>query len=190
MAKQLWKPGTMIYPLPAAMVSCGDSVDNYNIITVSWIGTLCSEPPMCYVSIRKSRHSHALIEQTKSFVINLTTTSLARTTDWCGVKSGKDFHKFAEMNLTPVKAHFVNAPMIVESPMNIECKVTEIKELGTHDMFMAEVMAVHADQKYIHPQTGAFDMERADLLAYSHGNYYALGKKIGHFGFSVKKKKR
>jgi len=189
MAKQLWKPGTMIYPLPAVMVSCGDSVGNYNIITVSWVGTLCSEPPMCYVSVRKSRHSHRLIEQTRSFVINLTTVELARKTDWCGVKSGKEVNKFIEMNLTPVKAHFVVAPMIAESPMNIECKVTEIKELGTHDMFIAEVLAVHADEKYINNQTGAFDMEQADLLAYSHGNYYALGKKIGHFGFSVRKKK-
>ena len=188
MSKQLWKPGTMIYPLPAVMVSCGDSADNYNIITIAWTGTLCSEPPMCYVSVRKNRHSYSLIERTKSFVINLTTTQLARETDWCGVKSGKDFRKFIETNLTPVKADFVNAPMIAESPMNIECKVIEINELGSHDVFIAEVVAVHADEKYIHPKTGAFDMEQADLLAYSHGNYYALGKKIGHFGFSVKKK--
>jgi len=189
MSKQLWKPGTMIYPLPAVMVSCGDSADNYDIITISWVGTLCSEPPMCYISVRKSRHSYQLIEQTRSFVINLTTAKLAKITDWCGVKSGKDFHKFVEMNLTPLKAHFVNAPLIAESPMNIECKVVEIKELGSHDVFIAEVVAVHADEKYIHHKTGAFDMEQADLLAYSHGNYYALGKKIGHFGFSVKKKK-
>jgi len=190
MAKQLWKAGTMIYPLPAAMVSCGDSVENYNIITVSWIGTVCSEPPMCSISVRKSRHSHQLIERTREFVINLTTVELAKATDWCGVKSGKDFHKFKEMHLTAEEAHFVSAPMIAESPVNIECRVTEIKELGSHDMFLAEVLAVHADQKYIHPETGAFDMEQADLLAYSHGNYYALGKKLGHFGFSVKKKNK
>ena len=190
MAKQLWKPGTMIYPLPAVMVSCGDSVDNYNIITISWIGTLCSEPPLCYISVRKSRHSYSLIERTRAFVLNLTTVKLAKATDWCGVKSGKEVCKFTEMNLTPMKAHFVSAPMIEESPLNIECKVIEIKELGTHDMFLAEVLAVHADEQYIHPQTGAFDMQQADLLAYSHGNYYALGKKIGHFGFSVKKKNK
>jgi len=190
MAKQIWKAGTMIYPLPAAMVSCGDSVENYNIITISWIGTICSEPPMCSVSIRKNRHSHQLIERTREFVINLTTVELAATTDWCGVKSGKDFHKFREMQLTAEQAHFVSAPMIAESPLNIECRVTEIKELGSHDMFLAEVLAVHADEKYIHPKTGAFDMEKADLLAYSHGNYYALCKKLGHFGFSVKKKNK
>ena len=190
MSKHLWKPGTMIYPLPAVMVSCGDSVDNYNIITIAWVGTICSEPPMCSISVRKNRHSYSLIEQSRSFVINLTTSRLAEATDWCGVKSGKDFHKFAQMNLTPEQATFVNAPMIAESPLNIECKVTEIKELGSHDLFIAKVLAVHADEKYIDAKTGAFDMEKADLLAYSHGNYYALGKKIGHFGFSVKKRKK
>ncbi|MBO4575089.1 MAG: flavin reductase family protein [Bacteroidales bacterium] len=185
--KKTFKPGTMIYPLPVVMVSCGDSPETYNIITVAWTGTICSDPPMCYVSIRKDRHSHPIISRTKEFVINLTTDALAKATDWCGVRSGRDHDKFKEMHLTPEPAQVVKAPLIAESPLNIECKVVEIKELGSHDMFIAEVVAVNGDEKYFDPSTGLFQLNQADLITYSHGKYYTLGEKIGKFGFSVEK---
>lgn len=190
MAKQIWKPGTMIYPVPAVMVTCGNQPENYNIITIAWTGTICSDPPMCYISVRKNRHSHQLIKATGEFVINLTTAELAKATDWCGVKSGSQVNKFKEMNLTPLAATMVKAPLIAESPINIECKVTEIKELGSHDMFIAEVLAVHADEKYLNEETGTFDLSKANPISYSHGFYYLLGKKIGKFGWSVEKKKK
>jgi flavin reductase (DIM6/NTAB) family NADH-FMN oxidoreductase RutF len=189
MPKTLWKPGTMIYPVPAVMVSCGNKPENHNIITVAWTGTICSDPPMCYISVRKNRYSHALIKETGEFVINLTTKELAKATDWCGVRSGSKYNKFKEMNLTPINATHVKAPLIKESPINIECRVTEIKELGSHDMFLAEVLAVHADDKYLDEKTGAFDLSKANPIAYSHGNYYSLGKHIGKFGWSVEKLK-
>lgn len=187
--KTAFKPGTLIYPLPAVMVSCGDSPDNYNIITIAWTGTICSDPPLCYISVRKERHSHDLIARTGEFVINLTTEELARATDWCGVRSGRDFDKFREMRLTPQPAQVVSAPLIAESPLNIECRVTETKELGSHDMFMARVVAVNAEESLIDKGTGAFQLNHARPLAFSHGKYYGLGEKIGGFGFSVKKKK-
>lgn len=190
MPKTSWKPGTMIYPVPAVMVTCGDSPENYNIITIAWTGTINSDPPMCYISVRKSRHSHDIIKRTGEFVINLTTADLAKATDWCGVRSGSKYDKFKEMNLTPVPATIVKAPMIDESPICIECKVTEIKELGTHDMFLAEVVAVNADDKFLNTETGAFDLSKANPIAYSHGQYYSLGKRIGKFGWSVEKKKK
>lgn len=190
MSKVSFKPGTMIYPLPAVMVSCGETPEKYNIITIGWVGTICSEPPMCYISIRKSRLSHEIISKTKSFVINLTTKELAKATDWCGVKSGRDFDKFKEMELTPIKASVVNAPMIMESPLNIECEVVEIKELGSHDMFIAKVVNINADDKLINPKTNSFELEKANLLAYSHGKYYTIGEKLGFFGYSVQKKKK
>lgn len=190
MAKTTWKPGTMIYPVPAVMVTCGDNPKNYNIITIAWTGTINSDPPMAYISVRKSRHSHKLISDSGEFVINLTTKDLAKATDWCGVKSGSKFNKFKEMNLTPVVGSIVKAPLIDESPINIECKVFEVKELGTHDMFLAEVVAVNADEKYLDPKTGAFDLSKANPIAYSHGHYYELGEKIGKFGWSVEKKKK
>lgn len=190
MSKVSFKPGTMIYPLPAVMVSCGETPDEYNIITIGWVGTICSEPPMCYISVRKSRLSHEIISKTKSFVINLTTKELAKATDWCGVKSGRDFDKFKEMELTPIKASVVNAPMIMESPLNIECEVVEIKELGSHDMFIAKVVNINADDKLINPKTNSFELEKANLLAYSHGKYYTIGEKLGFFGYSVQKKKK
>lgn len=177
----------MIYPLPAAMVTCGDAPDNWNIITIGWVGTLCSEPPMCYISIRPERHSHALVERTGEFVINITTTDLARATDWCGVKSGRDYNKFKEMHLTPEPAQLVKAPLIKESPLNIECRVCEVKHLGSHDMFMANVVAIDAEENLIDMKTGQFQLNHAGPLAYSHGKYYSLGEKIGGFGFSVKK---
>lgn len=190
MAKVNFKPGTMIYPLPALMVSCGETPQEYNIITVSWVGTICSNPPMCYISVQKARHSHAIISRTKSFVLNLTTKDLARVTDWSGVKSGKDCNKFEETGLTPIPAQKIKAPMIEESPLCIECEVVEIKELGSHDMFIANVVNVSADEMYINPETDSFELEKANLLAYSHGKYYALGEKLGFFGYSVEKKKR
>ncbi|MBP1645850.1 MAG: flavin reductase domain protein FMN-binding protein [Bacteroidetes bacterium] len=190
MSKISFKPGTMIYPLPAVMVSCGETPEEYNILTIGWVGTICSEPPMCYISVRKSRHSHEIISRTKSFVINLTTKELAKATDWCGVKSGRDFDKFKEMKLTPIKASVVNAPMIMESPLNIECEVVEIKELGSHDMFIAKVVNINADEKLINPKTNSFELEKANLLAYSHGKYYTIGEKLGFFGYSVQKKKK
>ncbi len=188
--KQDWKPGTMIYPLPAVLISCGSSPDEHNIFTVSWVGTICSDPPMCYISVRPSRHSHEIIKRTGEYVINLTTEALARATDWCGVRSGRDFNKFEEMKLTVGKATLVEAPLIEESPVCIECRVREIIPLGSHDMFISEVVNVKADDEYLDPVTGRFDLQRAGLLAYTHGHYYGLGKKIGKFGWSVQKKKK
>lgn len=186
MSKTNWKPGTLIYPLPAVLVSCGDAQQR-NILTVAWTGTICTNPPMCYISVRKERHSHSIISNTGEFVINLTTRELARAVDWCGVRSGRDFDKFEQMQLTAAKGEKVDAPVIVESPLNIECKVREIKELGSHDMFIADVVNIQADEQFINPQTGKFDLERAQLIAYSHGQYYELGKRIGKFGWSVEK---
>ena len=187
--KKTFKPGTMLYPLPVVMVSCGDCPDNYNIVTVAWTGTICSDPPMCYISLRKERHSHHIIKENMEFVINLTTDALSKATDWCGVRSGRDVNKFKEMHLTPVPAQVVKAPLIDESPLNIECKVKEIKELGSHDMFIAEVVAVNGDMRFFDESTGLFQLNQADLITYSHGKYYTLGEKIGKFGFSIEKNK-
>lgn len=188
--KQNWKPGTMIYPLPAVLISCGNSPEEYNLITVSWVGTLCTNPPMCYISVRPERHSYPIIKKNLEFVINLTTADMAFATDWSGVKSGKDFDKFKEMKLTPGKSTVVSAPYVEESPLCIECRVREVISLGSHDMFIADVVNVLADEKYINPQTNAFEMEKANLLVYSHGHYYEMAKEIGKFGWSVQKKKR
>ncbi len=187
--KQDWKPGTLIYPLPAAMISCGSNPDEYNIITLSWLGTICTNPPMCYISVRPERHSYEIIKRNMEFVINITTHDLAFATDWCGVRSGKDFNKFEEMRLTVGKASVVQAPIIEESPLNIECRVKEILSLGSHDMFIADVVNVKADSKYIDDETGKFSLEDANPIAYSHGQYYDLGEKLGGFGWSVRKKK-
>ena len=188
--KVAFKPGTLIYPLPAVMVSCGDSPENYNIITVAWTGTICTEPPMCYISVRKERRSYQLIKDSGEFVINLTTEQLAKATDWCGIRSGRDYNKFKEMHLTPQQGQVVKAPLIAESPLNIECQVVEVKELGSHDMFIAKVVAVNAEENLIDKGTGAFQLNHAKPLAYSHGKYYGLGEKIGSFGFSVAKRKK
>lgn len=187
--KREFKPGTMVYPLPAVMVSCGKTAEEYNIFTASWVGTICSEPAMCYVSIRPSRHSYDIIKRNGEFVINLTTEDLAYATDWCGVKSGRDFNKFEEMKLTPQKTSVIDSVIIKESPLSIECKVKEIIPLGSHDMFIAEVVNVLADEKFMDPETDAFKLEDAKLMAYSHGNYFKMGEKIGKFGWSVQKKK-
>lgn len=186
--KQDWKPGTMIYPLPAVMVSCGATPEEYNILTVSWTGTICSEPAMCYISVRPQRHSYDIIKRNGCFVINLTNNSLARATDFCGVRSGRDVDKFKEMKLTPGKAHFVAAPTIEESPVSIECEVVEIKPLGSHDMFIARVVNVQVDEKYI-LEDGKLDMAAMDLIAYTHGEYFDVSNPKGFFGWSVRRKK-
>lgn len=180
----------MIYPLPAAMISCGNTPEEYNIITVSWLGTICSNPPMCYISVRPERHSHAIITRNKEFVINLTTERLAKATDWCGVRSGEKYNKFEKMNLTPGKASVVKAPIIEESPLCIECRVKDIIRLGSHDMFIADVVNVKAEDSLLDKETGKFHLEESGLLAYAHGNYYGLGQHIGKFGWSVQKKKK
>jgi Conserved protein/domain typically associated with flavoprotein oxygenases, DIM6/NTAB family len=190
MTKILWKPGTMIYPVPAVMVTCGSEPSEYNIITVAWTGTICTDPAMCYISIRPMRHSYGIIRKNGDFVINLTTRALAYATDWCGVRSGRDYNKFEEMGLTPVPASKVKAPLLKESPVNIECVVREIKELGTHHMFISEVVAINADNEYIDQKSGKFRLSDANPLSYLHGQYYETGKFIGKFGFSVEKKKK
>jgi len=190
MSKVQWKPGTMIYPLPAVMVSCGSVPEEYNIITISWTGTICTDPAMCYISVRPGRHSYTLIKNSGEYVINLTTRALAYATDWCGVKSGKDHRKFSEMELTPVPASVIKAPMIKESPVNIECVVKEIKELGSHHMFISEVVAVNADEKYIDKNTGLFRLIDSEPISYVHGKYYETGKLLGKFGYSVEKKNK
>lgn len=187
--KQRWKGGNLIYPLPALMVSCGNELDGYNIITVSWGGTVCTNPPMCSISIRPERHSYDIIKKSGEFVVNLSTARLAKATDWCGVKSGKDFDKFKTMNLTPMKAAEVDAPLILESPVNLECKVKQIIPLGSHDLFLAEILVVNVDTNLIDPKTQKLMLYKAGLMHYSHGFYYRQGEKIGQFGFSVKKKK-
>ena len=187
MGKQTWKPGNMVYPLPAVMVSCADKEGNNNIITVAWTGTICTNPAMAYISVRPERHSYKMIRESSEFVINLTTEKLAYATDWCGVRSGRDFDKFKEMKLTAGKAETLEfAPIIEECPVNIECKVVEVKELGSHHMFLAEVKAVRVDESYM-SQNGKFELNKTGLLAYSHGEYFGLGKSIGTFGWSVKK---
>ena len=188
MSKVTWKSGTFIYPLPAVMVSCG-TMEESNIITVAWTGIINTDPAMCYISVRPTRHSYEMIKKTGEFVIKLTTNDLAYATDWSGVKTGAKVDKFKEMKLTKEKANFVNCPMIKESPVSVECKVKEIRELGSHHMFVAEILGINADEKYIN-ENGAFDISKCDLIAYSNGNYYSLGKKIGRFGFSVQKKKK
>lgn len=180
----------MIYPLPAVMVSCGAVPEEYNILTISWTGTICSDPPMCYISVRPSRHSYNIIKKNREFVINLTTKPLSYATDWCGVKSGADINKFDMMKLTPVPASIVKAPMIKESPVNIECRVTEIKELGSHHMFISEVLAINAEESLIDAETSQFRLADARPICYLHGRYYETGSLIGKFGFSVEKKKQ
>ncbi|MBP5297632.1 MAG: flavin reductase family protein [Lachnospiraceae bacterium] len=188
MGREVWKPGNMLYPVPAVMVSCGREGEKPNIITLAWVGNVCSDPVMLTISVRKSRYSYDIIKETGEFVVNLTNRELARACDWCGVKSGRDFDKYKEMKLTPSKSETVKAPGIAESPVSIECKVKNIVELGTHDMFVAEVTAVTVDDKYM-DESGKFDLDAADLIAYSHGEYFTLGEKLGKFGFSVKKVK-
>lgn len=190
MAKQLWKPGNMLYPLPAVMVSTADKNGADNIITVAWTGTVCTNPAMLYISVRPERYSYHMLRESGEFVVNLTTEKLRRATDWCGVRSGRDVDKWKEMKLTRGKANTLQyAPIIEESPVNIECKVTEVKELGSHHMFLAEVQAVQVEETYM-DENGKFSLNDTGLLAYSHGEYLTLGKSLGTFGWSVRKPKK
>ncbi len=190
MMREQWRPGTMLYPLPAVLVSCGSSVRDSNLLTVAWTGTVCSDPAMLYISVRPERHSYDMIRRTMEFTVNLTTAAMARATDRCGVTSGRDHNKWLENGLTAVPGIKVACPYVGQSPLSIECRVKSVISLGTHDMFLAEVVNVLADPQYIDQKTGAFDLAAAGLIAYSHGGYYQLGEKIGKFGFSVQKKNK
>ena len=189
MKKVNFKPGNMIYPLPAVMVSCGDIDHVSNILTVAWTGTLCTNPPMAYIAVRPERHSYPMIRESGEFVINLTTEKLVKATDYCGVRSGRDVDKFKEMHLTPLASKHIHAPGIAESPVNIECKVREIKPLGSHSMILADVVGVTIDDTLL-DEKGKFELNQSGLVTYSHGEYFLLGKKLGTFGYSVKKEKK
>ncbi len=189
MAKQVWNPGNMLYPVPAVMVSCKYGDEKANIITVAWTGTVCSDPPMVSVSIRPQRYSHGIISKSGEFVINLVTSELVRACDWCGVRSGSQYDKFREMNLTEYHSELMETPAIAESPVNIYCRVIKHELLGSHDLFLAEVSGVTVDERYL-DQKGRFALDAAGLITYSHGEYFSLGKKLGKFGYSVKKPKK
>lgn len=189
MSKQIWKAGNMVYPLPAVMVSCKRPGEKPNIVTIAWTGTVCTNPAMLYISVRPERYSYDIIKETGEFVVNLTTKQLAKATDFCGVRSGRDVDKFKEMHLTEEPSKEITAPGIAECPVNIECKVREVLPLGSHHMFLADVKAVHVDEKYI-DAGGKFHLNDSGLMAYSHGEYMTLGEMIGTFGYSVKKKKK
>lgn len=188
MAKIAWKAGTMISPLPAALISCG-TMEKPNVMTASWTGIINTDPAMTYVSIRPSRYSHEIISETGEFVINLTNLALVEATDYCGVKSGRHVDKFKEKNLTPAPCVNISAPQVEEAPVSLECKVVEVKKYGTHDMFVAEILAVNIDDQYL-DENGKLCLEKAGIVAYMHGEYYTLGRKLGYFGFSVTKDKK
>lgn len=188
MAKVSWKAGTMVYPAPAAIVTCGDSPENWNMLTVAWTGTICTNPAMLSISVRPERFSYPIILRNMEFTLNLTTVDMARATDWVGVRSGRDYDKWKQTGLTPLPGETVKSPTIEESPLSIECRVKEVLHLGSHDMLIAEVTNLRADDKFIDPKSDAFSPRDAGLLAYVHGGYYALGDLIGTFGFSVRKK--
>ncbi len=188
MAKQHWKGSVLLAPVPAALVSCG-TTENPNVLTIGWTGVLCTHPPMTYISVRPSRYSYPILMEKKEFVINLTTSAMCRETDFCGVRSGKDTDKFAQCGFTPEPAKTVSAPMIAECPISLECKVTETKELGSHTMFIAEITGVNADERFIDSK-GKLNLQQCGLMAYAHGEYFALGRKLGDFGWSVRKKKK
>ena len=188
MDRTIWKPGTFIYPLPVVMVSCGNMKES-NIITVAWTGIINTNPAMCYISVRPERYSYNLIKESGEFVINLTNRDLVYAVDWCGVKSGKDVNKFEQMHLTKEKAQYVKCPIIKESPVAIECKVKKINELGSHHMFVAEILSIDAKNEFIDLK-GAFDISKCNLITYANGKYFSLGKQVGKFGYSVKRKKR
>ncbi len=187
MSKVSWKPGNMLYPLPAVLVTCRDKQGNDNVLTIAWTGTICSDPAMLYISVRPERYSYPMIRETGEFIVNLTTEELLKATDYCGVRSGRDEDKFRAAGLTKGEAQQVNAPIIMESPVNIECKVKEIVPLGSHDMFIAEVVNVQVSDEYMN-ENGTFDLSAAKPLAYSHGRYYEMGAELGSFGYSVRKK--
>lgn len=186
MAKQTWKGSTLLNPEPPVLVSCG-SMEAANLITIGWTGTICTQPSMVSISVRPERYSYQLIKDSGEFVINLPTRKLVRTVDWCGVKSGRDYDKFAEMKLTPLPASTVSCPILAESPVNLECQVTQVIPLGSHDLFLAKVTAVDVDEALL-DEKGKLCLERADLIVYSHGEYFSLGKQLGTFGYSVRKK--
>ncbi len=188
MSKENWKPGNMLYPVPAVMVTCQRPGEKANIITVAWAGTICSDPAMLSISVRSERYSHDIIEETGEFVVNLVTEKLAKPCDWCGVRSGRDYDKFKETGLTEYRSDYMDTPAIEESPVNIYCKVKKVEHLGSHDMFIAEVIGVTVADEYM-DEKGRFDLAATNLIAYSHGEYFALGKKVGKFGYSVNKKK-
>ena len=188
MAKQSWKPGNMLYPVPVLMVSCQRDEEKPNIITVAWAGTICSNPPMLSISIRPERYSYPIIKETGEFVVNLVTRSLARAADYCGVESGRKVDKYERMKLTPSVSKIVKVPGIFESPVNMECRVTEMKELGSHHMFLAEIVNVNISEDYL-DERGKFHLNQAGMVSYSHGEYFVLGERLGGFGYSVKKRK-
>ena len=190
MSKVLWKPGNMLYPLPAVLVTCGTDPSKYNIITLSWTGTINSEPPMLSISVRRERHSYAIIREAGEFVVNLTTREMVRAVDWCGVRSGRNYDKFRETGLTPEPPGLLHTPMIAEAPVSIECRTKQVIELGSHDMFIAGVVAVHVEERFLDKKSGAFDLRQTDPIAYLHGSYYVLGERLGRFGFSVRKKRK
>lgn len=186
MGKISWRPGTQIYPLPAVIVTCGNKPENWNMLTIAWVGTICSDPAMCYISVRPERASYPLIVENMEYTINLTTEKMAFATDWIGVRSGRDFNKWDKTGLTPIAGEKVASPSILESPLSIECRVKEIIRLGTHDMFISDVINVRVDEDLL-DESGKFNLEKSGLISYVHGHYYALGESIGRFGFSVKK---
>ena len=189
MAKQYWKPSNMLYPVPVVLISCADDEGHKNVMTAAWAGTICSDPVMLSVSIRKERYSHELITKSGEFVVNLTTEELTKVTDYVGVKSGRKIDKFAlegDLKITPSPSQIIKAPGIAESPVSLECKVVQTLELGSHDMFIAEVVSTDVDEKYL-DENGKLDLSKANLIAYSHGEYYGLGEYLGKFGYSVKK---
>ena len=189
MDKISWKPGTMVYPVPAALVTVGASPLEWNMLTIAWTGTICTDPAMLYISVRPERFSYPILLKHMEFTLNLTTADMARATDWAGVRSGRDYDKWKATGLTPLEGEMVKSPTILESPLSIECRVKEIMRLGSHDMVIADVLNVRADQKWLDPETGRFHLEKSGLLVYAHGAYYRLGELIGKFGFSVKKEK-
>lgn len=186
--KVTWKGGTMLYPVPAALVTCGDTPECWNMLTVAWCGTVCTEPPMLSVSIRPERYSHALIERCMEFTVCLTTQAMVKAVDWAGVRSGRDNDKWTATGLTPMPGVAVRSPQIEQSPLCLECRVQQIMRLGSHDMFLARVLDVQADDRYIDAATGRFSLDKADLIAWSHGQYHPLGPSLGHFGFSVRRR--
>lgn len=187
MEREVWKAGNFVYPVPPALISCQDAKGNTNLITVAWTGTVCTNPPMAYISVRPERHSYGMIRETEEFVINLTTEDMVKAVDYCGVKSGREVNKWEKTGLTPGEGSKVKAPIVMESPVNIECRVTEVKELGSHHMFLAMVEAVQVDPKYLNAE-GKFELSKAKPVAWSHGAYYGLSDMIGTFGYSIRKK--
>lgn len=186
-----WKPGTMVYPVPAALITCGEfdeTVGTSNLITISWIGTVCTNPPMLSISVRPERHSYGMIMATKEFTVNLTTEAMAKATDYCGVTTGAETDKWKDTGLTPLAGVINRCPIIAEAPLAIECKVNRVIPLGSHDLFIADVINVLARKDFLNPETGAFDLASSGLIAYCHGNYFNLGENLGHFGYSVRKK--